>query len=190
MATRDAGIRRAQEWATKQRAAAEQAKNDKRVAAALGVKTLKRLKPVQPKKPLPMAVPGTTSGGTSSGWGTAPTGSVWITGTFPSGSASISSGSASITFEPTEAVEKPPNFPFDDSTRHQIEQKLLNEISRCLAANHYPKGIAVGETAWSLLRTSALVEEERWSESPHHKFMGVTIHVVDVDDPWFMEVGW
>lgn len=108
------------------------------------------------------------------------------TGTWPV----VSTGSGSFTYMmKEEGPALPPQHPSDDVTRQMVERAVLAAIDRCLAADHYPKGIALTQTAFDALKGSPLVRSGYWSEADK-KFLDLPLHIVEMIDPLDVEVGW
>lgn len=129
-----------------------------------------------------------------SGWitfGSSTTTTTPITGTWNS--------SGTVTFFPEEGsakpIKKPNHKPSDDITRASVERAVLAAIDDCLKSDHYPQGIALSRTAYEALKGSPLLGREGvdgfWQQpSGAETFLNIKLHAVDIDDPWFVEVGW
>lgn len=100
-----------------------------------------------------------------------------------------------VTEATAKPIEKPNHKPSDDIIRASVERAVLAAIDDCLKSDHYPQGIALSRTAYDALKGSPLLGREGvdgfWQQpSGAETFMTFKLHVVDVDDPWFVEVGW
>lgn len=141
------------------------------------------------------AVNATTSNSSIPIYGTSGTFTVPITG-WSTGTTPIAfTGSGMFTYQYEPPAEEEPRFPADDPTRAMVERAILAAVDDCLAANHYPKGIAMSDTAWSLITDSPLRTrrfDTFWTSTAvdDKVFMGIRVEVVETIDPLWVEVGW
>jgi hypothetical protein len=122
----------------------------------------------------------------------------WGTGTVTTGTALPSTSSGTIywggTVQEATEIVKDDRVPSDDPTRAMVERKILAAIDGCLAANHYPKGIALSQTAMDALKGSPMVGSPHlyWygESSPQQRFLDLPLHIIETLDPLDVEVGW